>query len=883
MKINTNMDQENAPNLPEALPAEANYVYQCAEPMLRVNFNGKFVFANKAAMGLAKEWKNDARETRADVMARWIESCRKNNGKVRRSIQIGNRAYLTSAVLYESEKYIDFLLFEQTESVVTRRKLSETATRLASLIANLQSGILVEDENRCIALINQNFCDIFGIPVPPSALVGADCSEAAEQSKVLFKDPNGFISRVNSLLAAKELVISDLLEMKDGRFLERDYIPVFEGNNYQGHLWKYTDVTKRVLAETAISNSEIKYRSLIQNMNLGLLEVDLNEVVLFSNLSMQQMTGYEAEELLGKNATILLAPDGLEIMEAQKRKRIHGLPDVYEVPILKKDGTRRWLLISGAPVYDQNQKIIGSIGIHLDITQRKEMEEELKSSRIKAEESSAAKELFMASMSHEIRTPMNAIIGMQSLLSKTALVEKQRRYVDAIGNSARNLLALINDILDFTKIGAGAVQLLSENLDLREMVRQVKNLLEYKTDEKGLEFRTRIDPKIADLHTGDQLRIYQVLVNLVGNAIKFTETGFVGIFLNLESDGEESQKITFSVTDTGPGIDPKDIDNIFKVFTQANNQIHKHFGGTGLGLTISQQLIELMGGQISVQSIVGEGSAFSFSLNLPISKQTWVNPAENRSSKARLDGKLILVVEDNDYNRLLAQTLLETYGASVAVADNGRQALAKVSEQNPDLILMDLQMPVLDGLAATAILRATGFKNPIIALTANAYSADAERCRKGGMNDILQKPYDEYHLIETISRCIGNTEADNNKEMEELTQIYSLEKVKALGADNPLFIGKMLRLAVEQLDKTAIEIELAVKANNRQTVKMLAHRMKPTLDHLQANELRFLIRELENCMESGIDDNKLATTVNRYHQVSDILVEALNKEILNIN
>lgn len=789
-------------------------------------------------------------------------------------LEMNNEHYQVQVYFNKSDDLYDVFFRNNTESWNAKIELEIAVSRLSSLISNIQSGILLENEKREIVLTNQFFCDAFSIPVPPEYLIGADCSQAAEQSKHLFKDPESFVSNIDKVLKDRKVVLADILETVDGKFYERDYIPIFSNNEYKGHLWKYRNVTKQIVATNALIESELKFRTLIENMNLGMLEVDNDDRVLYVNQSFQNMTGYSADNLLGKEAAKVLMGDAeREFIKEKNATRQKGIMDVYELKTIRKDGSVAWMLISGAPILNTEQETVGSIGIHLDITDRKLLEEQLKESKKIAEESSKAKEHFMATMSHEIRTPMNAIIGMQRLLAKTVLDNRQRRYIDAIGISASNLLTLLNDVLDFTKIQAGKVELSIKPFQIRETIRNIRNMLEFKADEKGIRFDAELDPSLPEYVLGDNNRIYQVLINLAGNAIKFTEKG--SVTLTVKSIGNNT--VRFRVKDTGLGMDKATLNKIFEAFTQANSSISGRFGGTGLGLSISKELVEIMGGTISVESQPGIGSIFSFDLKLPGCDADQISLEHNARTEARLDGSLILVVEDNDFNRLLAQTVLESAGASVSVSVNGKEAIESVVEHKPDLILMDLQMPVLNGIDAACELRNQGYEGAILALTANMFPEERERCLNMGMNDLVVKPFDEVDLINKVAFWLASKPVEKNISLPLVT--IDLTRLKKTSMNNADFYVKMLELAKSQIDVAIREMIQFLDAGNFEALSQTAHRIKPTLDHLDANPCKTTIRKIELLKTNLADQVNAKGYLNDFCEEAVVLTKLIAKAI----
>jgi len=386
------------------------------------------------------------------------------------------------------------------------------------------------------------------------------------------------------------------------------------------------------------------------------------------------------------------------------------------------------------------------------------LNEELRRAKDAAEEASRLKSQFLANISHDLRTPMNGVIGMTALALKTELSEEQRDYLTTVLTSAESLLCLLNDILDFSKIEAGKLTLEAIPFDLREVVEQTIKSLKVFADQKGLAVRWRVDPAIPERLVGDPVRFRQILTNLVSNAIKFTDCGGVDVEVELESAANEEAVLRVAVRDTGIGIPPEKIKAIFEPFTQADGSTTRRFGGTGLGLSISSRLAELMGGRIWVESEVGKGSVFFVTLRLAVAPAEVAKPstAPARDGPCAAARLRILVAEDNPINQRVAARILELDGHQVTLAGDGRQAWELASSRPFDLILMDVQMPVMSGLEAARLIRererSRGGHIPIIALTASAMKGDRERCLEAGMDDYLSKPLRPSALREMIAR-----------------------------------------------------------------------------------------------------------------------------------
>ena len=426
---------------------------------------------------------------------------------------------------------------------------------------------------------------------------------------------------------------------------------------------------------------------------------------------------------------------------------------------LKNDDSYAHTNSRGYIIKNEANKAVRMIGSIQDITERKKAELETEKARFEAEEARKTQEQFLANMSHEIRTPMNGVIGMTQLLSATNLNADQKEFVENIQQSTGNLMAIINDILDLTKIVAGKITLVQKDYLFNDLITNCVKMNQYRADEKGILLHCNIDKNIPLVLAGDPYRLNQILLNLVSNAIKFTHKGEVNVAINLQEQSAESVALEFIVSDTGIGIAADKIDSVFERFMQVSGDSTRKYGGTGLGLTITKQLIQLLGGNITVKSRQHEGSTFTFYLTLLTGKQpAGENPVTGEAAEPNLQNALagihILLVEDNLINQKVAVKLLEKQGAIVEVANHGKEAIELLKDIRTDIILMDIQMPEMDGYEATKIIRYQMpeeiSKLPIIAMTASALISDQKKCLFAGMNDYIAKPYQAIDLYKKI-------------------------------------------------------------------------------------------------------------------------------------
>jgi len=488
-----------------------------------------------------------------------------------------------------------------------------------------------------------------------------------------------------------------------------------------------------------------------------------------------------------------------------------------------------------------------------------------------AEHLARTKEMFLANMSHEIRTPMNAIIGMSNLLAKTVLDSKQQLYLNTIHSAADNLLSIISDILDLAKIGAGKISIEQVGFSFKELIDKTVQVLSFGADEKGLPIAVSINNEnISPIHVGDPHRISQVLINLVSNAIKFTDRGKIELSVEVLEDLPDSQTLQVQVKDTGIGIADSFLKHLFDKFSQENESTTRTHGGTGLGMSICKELIELMGGRIYARSQKGVGTTISFIIRLAKGNKADL-PAKNTVTFEEnfLLGKKILVADDNDMNRLLAAVILQNYGAEIIEAGNGEEAITMMTEK-PNLILMDIQMPVLNGLDAAAILRAQGVTTPMIALTANAIAGEREKAIAAGMNDYIAKPFDEGDFLDAVNSWLRKIDTTNTAETTE--PLYDLTKLRAMSRGNEAFVKKMTGIFCEQAPQMVAEMINACAGEDFERIAAVAHKIKPSVDNLRVHLLTQLVRDIEKAANDHINRDKLSEMLN---QMADIVRKAI--------
>ena len=509
--------------------------------------------------------------------------------------------------------------------------------------------------------------------------------------------------------------------------------------------------------------------------------------------------------------------------------------------ITSKKGTVKYINQFIKFLNDEKDKPCKILGTIQDISEQKRTELELIKAKEQAEKAVVIKEQFLTNMSHEIRTPMNGIIGFAKILENTKLNEDQKQSVQAIKKAGQNLMFIINDILDFSKIEADKMTFEEANFSLSKTVNSVIELLVQNAKEKKLKLLCDIDPKIDDNLVGDPTKLTQILLNLVGNALKFTEKGFVELIVTEVQGTESDCLLKFLVVDTGIGIPKDKIDSIFESFNQASNETTRKYGGTGLGLTITKKLVELQGGNITVESTISKGSEFSFSLQYKKVQKQVLNDTQVKNLTLAPDflkDTKILLVEDNELNQLLAIKVFEKWKKKIDVAENGKIAIEKIKNNTYDIILMDIQMPEMDGLELTRFIRKNmGEKSntPIIALTAHATVDEERKCLDNGMNDYLSKPYDFNVLLNKLYQNLSKVKIDNmnvvetHKEQITSEKLVDFEYLNDFSEGDDNFIKNMISLFLNNTPET---MQIIMESNKNDDIKILKdeiHKLKSSL------------------------------------------------------
>ena len=656
---------------------------------------------------------------------------------------------LITSVIYDStgevEKYIRVLVD------ITARKSTEKDLEILSFAARkTPTGMLIRNREGIIIWMNEAMERIVGY------------SLAEMKGKIFGTMLNGEDTDLSVLEQAVNAVKENRAYEVELKIYKKDGTPIWasiansplfnESGTVERQIGVFVDISARKKAE-----EQLKMLSLVASSTTsGVVINDSEGKVEWINNAFEKITGYNLNDVKDKHLGDTLKGELTDVAIIQRARELSKNKQSFEVDLLayRKDGQPLWVSVINSVILDKAGKVDKYIEVIIDITAKKKVELELISAKEKALQLNRAKDMFIGVMSHEIRTPLNAVIGMSHLLIDDNPLESQKESLNILKFSAENLMTLINDVLDFTKIETGNIELEKANVNLRDMVKSITNSMQYKATEKGIYLNSNIDANLPQLVIADSARLVQVLLNLTGNAVKFTDTGGVTIDLKVLEESNKNIRIRFAVTDSGIGIAQNKLSTIFESFKQAEADTTRKYGGTGLGLAISKRLVELHDSRINVDSVLGQGSTFWFIITL--------NRADNLNSSSNNKMELglrlnVLVVDDNQINRILVNKVLKKWGTTVDFAENGQEAVNKIeTNMNYDVVLMDVHMPIMGGLEATQIIRAkpeTYFQQlPIVALTASMLSNEVNQMTQSGMNDFILKPFEPKTLYDKLLR-----------------------------------------------------------------------------------------------------------------------------------
>ncbi len=797
---------------------------QNPNPIMRFNGAGERVYANPAtfrfAERLAPAEVQALRSSLRAVAARSLQLAEPQELEV----QAGEMLMQVFVAPFPAEDYVNVYLVDITARHAAERQVREQQQFTQLVLDTAPSAIYVRDDAGAIVFSNRAMqaltADMQDLPARAAANpAGVEAWEMAQHAR----------ADARVLATGQQVTSEDRLTLgpDDVRWFHTVKRPLPRPDGRGLVLGVSTDITATKEAQFSLAHTEKQYRDLARYSQALICTHDLNGVMLSVSPAVAQMMGAPAEALVGQPLSAgvppALRPQVAAYLALMAQRDEHsGLLQVQTI-----SGETRYLLYHNYRV-QENGQTTHVVGYGQDITARIQAEQATMRARDEAEATARARENFLANMSHEIRTPMNGVLGMTAQLAKTRLDPRQQELVDVIQQSGQHLLGVLNDVLDMAKITAGQLELEEQAFNLCDSMGAAVQGLALQAQEKGLEF---VGTSLRDTCPmpwvlGDAHRLNQVLINLVSNAVKFTAQGRVTVRGEQLAETADSLTVRFSVQDTGPGIDPDKQAHIFESFTQAYADTARRHGGTGLGLSISRALVAQMGGELTLASAVGEGSTFAFTLTLPKAPAAAERPDEAAAyDTGHLVGARVLLVEDNDINRLVARMMLEPWGVRLDEATDGPAALTQLDEQTYDVVLMDIQLPGMNGVEITQRLRqmadAKRAATPVIALTANAFRADVDGYLANGFNDYLAKPFEEEELYRKIEALLPAA-----------VPAYDLTQLRHMAQGRPVFVERILRSFLANMPTSLAQLRGAAAAADWPAVARLVHHIKPNLQAL---------------------------------------------------
>ena len=677
----------------------------------------------------------------------------------------------------------------------------------------------------------------------------------------------------------------------DLKWVEQSAVLIMENGVPAGFQCIVKDISERKEMEEVLRKYEVelvqnqeRLQSILDNATSLMYIKDLAGKYLLINKQFKDALNTNDQTVIGKTDFDFIDRRRAEHFRDTDNEVIRTRKPVeVEETIEMPDGEHNILIIK-FPLLDAQNKIYGISGIGTDITERVRYQEELIHARKIAEDAKKLQEQFLANMSHEIRTPMNGIQGMTDLLLETTLTHEQNDFATTIKRSSDSLLVIINDILDFSKIQAGKLTIEKIDFKLNEVLDNIKAIFRHRINEKGLTLELNIEEAVPRTLNGDPYRLNQILVNLVGNALKFTDQGGIKIGISIQKTAANEIFLNFIVADTGIGIESDKTNEIFESFTQASVDTSRKYGGSGLGLAITKQLLELQKGTISVESKINCGTTFTVTIPYNYSKTN--NPLiftgrDSKNYRSLLNGKRFLVAEDNEVNQKVIRHVLQKAGGIVDIANNGLEAISFLKKrQDYNLIIMDLRMPEMDGYEATRYIRnEMNLSIPIIAMTASALKGEKSKCLEIGMNDYLSKPFDFAFIYKRISMLLSDIPVSDAAYAIEEPAIESLFDLSLLREmDDNEYSSEILTIFLDNTPAELNELKRACIAHKFETAGQTAHKLKSSTGLLKINRLLHVLIEIEACVKAektGTLEKLAEMAIEEYKKVEIPLKEHL--------
>jgi len=796
--------------------------------------------------------------------------------------------FLTISPIYDEKKRI--IGFSTIARDITRdfieRKKSEF--KFKGLLESAPDAIVIVNSEGKIQLVNSQTEKLFGynraeiIGRELEILIPSRFKHAhLKNRKVFFADPKARamgagLDLVGQNKEGKEFPVEislSPLETEDGLLISA----------------AIRDITKQKQASQYA-------RSLIEASLDPLVTINADGKITDVNEASEKVTGVPRKKLIGTDfSDYFTEPD--KAQDGYRQVFDKGFVADYPLTIKHESGKLTDVLYNASVYKDHKGNVLGVFAAARDLTDRKKAEQVL-AERERAEHSEKIKEQFLANMSHEIRTPMNAIIGFTDVLAKTKLSSNQQQYLHSIKTSGENLLVIINDILDYSKIEEGIIRFEKVSISIQQMLDSLRVMMAAKAEAKGINLIFRSDQNVPDAVIGDPMRLSQIILNLVSNAIKFTEKGSVIVNAKIKEERSDVLILEFEVSDTGIGIPEDKWQTIFERFQQAESHTARHYGGTGLGLSIVKNLVELQGGTISVSSEWAKGSVFTFTL--PFQKADEKVQAQKikarKVNRSVTEGKKfvhlkVLLAEDNKMNQILMSVILANMGIDADIVGNGKLAIEKLEENSYDVILMDMQMPEMDGYQATQYIRKTlKYSIPIIAITAHAMPGEKEKCLTLGMNEYISKPFREDKLYNIILSVLHpETSGEDVNEIRQAsalvgsTQTFDIEFLKKHSHNNMSFVKEMLEIFIEEVPAEVALIAGAIEMGDYGMIKTFSHKLRSSVQSLNmGEEFEQILATIEIKATSDLDMSGIKKLFSKFELMAKRAITQAQNELLKL-
>jgi len=748
------------------------------------------------------------------------------------------------------------------ENAKLKRLLDENTQNTRALINNITDGIWSIDINGAVLIYNLEAKKNMELHLNYSPQIGDDFFSKVPPLFYEFWNKLFTIAK-NGKTATETLEYDSVIGLV---YMETKCFPIKKDDKITGTTFYVRNITKRVLSENIILNSEKNFRAVFEGSSIPILVESLaTHRIIDANHSAEQLHGYSQDELIGLSIFDTIPPTYLKKSQINYIKYVNNEIDALESYVYTKNKESIPVGVFITEITYKNERC--NLLFLQDITLQRKAEQKLMEAKIIAEQNAQFKSMFLANMSHEIRTPMNAVIGFTDLLKETTLSSAQEEYVQIINDAGENLLVIINDILDISKIQAGKMELRPEPVQISQIIRQTKRLYLNKAAEKGIELIELIDQHIPSWINFDGSRLGQVINNLVSNAIKFTNQGSVTIQASLVHASDDNCSIEIMVKDTGIGIPENKIESIFQDFGQVDSSTQRKQAGTGLGLAIVEQLASLMGSTISVQSKINEGSVFKFTIDAPLS----VPPLniENHTFSKTLENMQVLLCEDNEVNIKLAVKVLESISIHPTIARDGQSAVEAVKNSTFDVVLMDIQMPIMDGITATQQIRS--FSNvPILAMSAHVLSAERNKCFEAGMNGFISKPFKKVDVINELQKALNSDKNDfktsviSNQAAQKSSKwdLLELPNLVELADNDEEFVISLFDIFIESSKIDLKSFISACRNDDSEKMSMLAHKLKSSFTLLDFKTLLTLANKIEDKIANSEEKSEFIQELN---------------------